>query len=107
LTTSYEETHNLLATISEEDISFTTHFHERVTDRPITEELVKEYLQKKEALQHAEEQQARKEGERKYKLWFRMSRKYSLVVIATTLKKRLNIITAWNTERKWQKPMRK
>ena len=44
----------------------------------------------------------RGKGER-FKLWFKMSRKYSLVlIIEIDISKGLKVISAWNTDRKWQ-----
>ena len=45
------------------------------------------------------------QGNRKdrFKLWFKMSRKYSLILIADVkIEKGLKVISAWNTDRKWQ-----
>ena len=41
--------------------------------------------------------------EDRFKLWFKMSRKYSLVlIIEIDATKVLKVISAWNTDRKWQ-----
>jgi len=45
-------------------------------------------------------------GER-FKLWFRMSKKYSLVlIIEINISKDLKIISAWNSDRKWQNKLK-
>jgi hypothetical protein len=96
---------NFLKELDDNNIKFKNHFHERTHQRPIDKELVIKYI--KTDLIQSEEQPARKVGEKKYKLQFRMSRKYSLIVIAAVEGKSLNIITAWNTDRKWQKANQK
>jgi len=45
-------------------------------------------------------------NENRFKLWFKMSRKYSLVVIVEIISKDLKIISAWNSNRKWQKKLK-
>ena len=104
---SFERVKKFLKGIKEENIIFKEHFYEKIKDRSITEELVREYLKKTERLLNVEEQPSRKTGEEKYKLWIKLSNKYSLVVIVAILKKDLYIITSWNTDRKWQKSIQK
>ena len=42
-------------------------------------------------------------GKDRFKLWFKMSRKYSLVlIIGVSFTKGLKVISAWNTNKKWQ-----
>ena len=46
-------------------------------------------------------------SEDRFKLWFKMSRKYSLVLIVEiTPSKDLKVISAWNSDRKWQKKLK-
>ncbi|MDD5192283.1 MAG: hypothetical protein PHH54_01080 [Candidatus Nanoarchaeia archaeon] len=45
--------------------------------------------------------------ENRFKLWFKMSRKYSLVlIIEVNLSKDLKVISAWNSDRKWQNKLK-
>ena len=104
---SLEKVKKFLDALEEKDIHFKEHFHDKIKERPISEELVKEYLKKTERLFKVEEQPSRREGEEKYKLWIRLSNKYTLVVIAAIAGKSLYIITGWNTDRKWQKSIQK
>lgn len=104
---SFEKVKKFLEELKEENIHFKKHFYDKVKERPISEEIVRKYLKRTERLLKVEEQPSRVEGEEKYKLWIKLSSKYSLVVIASILRKDLYIITAWNTDRKWQKSIQK
>lgn len=104
---AFDKVKRFLEGLKEEDVIFKKHFYEKVMDRPISEVVVREYLKKTDRLLKVEEQPARAEGEEKYKLWIRLSNRYSLVVIATVSKKCLYIIIAWNTDRKWQKSIQR
>lgn len=104
---SLEKVKKFLNNLEEGNIHFKEHFYDKVRERPISEALVREYLKKTDRLLKVEEQPSRKEGEEKYKLWIKLSNKYSLVVIAAIFKKDLYIITSWNTDRKWQKSIQK
>ena len=88
-------------------LHFKTHFFIRVKDRPITKELVEINLKNPKSLFLVETLQSKNTGEIKLKLWFKMSNKYSLIVIILSANKDLYIITAWNTDRKWQKAIQK
>ena len=68
---------------------------------------MREHLRKTERLLYVEERPARKKDEKKYKIWIKLSNKYSLVLIIVILKKALYIITGWNTDRQWQKKIQK
>lgn len=104
---SLEKIKKFLENLEERNIHFKEHFYDKVKERPISEALVREYLQKTDRLLKVEEQPSQKEGEEKYKLWIKLSTKYNLVVIAAISKKDLYIITGWNTDRKWQKSIQK
>lgn len=97
----FERVKRFLESVKQENIFFKKHFHERTLERPVSEGMVRRYLKK--SLIKAERLPAREEGEEKYKLWFRMSRRYSLVVIAVISEGFLYIITCWNSDAKWQK----
>jgi hypothetical protein len=49
----------------------------------------------------------RGKGKNRFKLWFKMSRKYSLIVIVEVyISKDLKVISAWNSDKKWQNKLR-
>lgn len=103
----FEKVRKFLENINQEDIVFKKHFYDKIKERPISEELVREYLKKTDSLLKVEEQPSKREGEEKYKLWIKLSNKYSLVVVVAISKKDLYIITSWNTDRKWQKSIQR
>ena len=90
-----------LKTLKEEDIKFKKHFYENAKERPISESIIKNCLKRANRLFKIKKQTTRK-SEEKYKLWFKLSNKHTLVIVAVISKKSLYIITAWNTNRKWQ-----
>ena len=90
-----------LETLKEENVKFKRHFYEKAGERPISEGLIKKCLKRANRLLKTEKQISRR-NEEKYKLWFKLSNKYILIIIAVISKKSLYIITAWNTNRKWQ-----
>ncbi|MDO8622888.1 MAG: hypothetical protein Q7R52_01475 [archaeon] len=46
-------------------------------------------------------------GKDRFKLWFKMSGKYSLVLIVEIyLSKDLKVISAWNSDKKWQNKLK-
>jgi hypothetical protein len=47
------------------------------------------------------------EGEVRYRIGIKLSNKYLLVIILEIGDEHLNIITAWKTNRKWQKKLQK
>jgi len=106
---AYENVKKFLETINEENIKFKQHFYERTLDRPISDALIKKYLKKTENILKVEEQPSKRKDEHKYKIWIKLSNKYSLVVVAAIpdSRKDLYIITGWNTDRKWQKAIQK
>ena len=104
---SFEKVKKFLEEVKDENINFKKHFYDKTKERFISESLVKTSLKKTDRLLKVEEQPSRREGEEKYKLWFKLSNKYSLVVVAAISEKNLYIITSWNTDRKWQKAIQK
>jgi hypothetical protein len=86
-----ERIRKFLAELKDENINFRQHFYGRAIERPISEALVREYLKRTDRLVNIEEQTAKKEGDEKYKLWFRLSNKYSLVLVAVVSEKDLNV----------------
>ncbi|MBI2043802.1 hypothetical protein HYT24_00355 [Candidatus Pacearchaeota archaeon] len=81
------------------NLVFDPHFYKRTSERPISEGMARGFLSQLNKLEKIE----KGKGER-FKLWFKMSRKYSLVLIAeiNDTTKVLKVISAWNTDRKWQ-----
>ena len=82
---SFEKIKKILEELKDENIHFKKHFYDKTKERPISEGLVKSSLKKTDKLLKVEEQPSRREGEEKYKLWIKLSNKYSLVVIAAIL----------------------
>ena len=102
-----EKIKTFLKSLKQENIRFKKHFYDKIKERPITEELVRAYLNKTERLLMVEELSSKVINEQKYKIWIKLSNRYSLIVVAVISGKDLYIITAWNTDRKWQKEIRR
>jgi hypothetical protein len=103
----FDKVKKFLDDILDEQIIFREHFYERAINRPISEELVKRTIKNTSKLLDVEEQPAKKINEKKYKIWLKLSNRYSLVLIITIEEKTLYIITGWNSDRKWQKQIQK
>jgi len=87
-----------LEELNRDSIVFDPHFYKRLGERPINEGMVRSFLSQINKLEKIEQGK----GER-FKLWFKMSRKYSIVlIIEIEISKGLKVISAWNTDRKWQ-----
>ena len=87
-----------LEELNPDNIAFDHHFYKRTGERPINEGMARKFLSQISKLEKIE--QGRKE---RFKLWFKMSRKYSLVlIIEIDSSKGLKVMSAWNTDRKWQ-----
>lgn len=104
---SFEKIKKFLEGMRDENIHFKKHFYDKVKERPISDRLVINYLKKTDKLLKVDKQPSRRQGEEKYKLWIKLSNKYSLVVVVAISDKDLYIITSWNTNRKWQKSIQK
>jgi len=102
-----EEIKKFLRNLNNKNIKFKKHFYDRIKDRPISEDLIRKYIKKTDRLLNVEEQPSKLKEERKYKLWIKLSNKYNLVIVCVIIGKYLYIITAWNTNRKWQKLIQK
>jgi hypothetical protein len=107
MTNAFEKVKKFLDNLDNSNIFFKEHFYEQILDRPINEKLVRTSIKNTDKLLSVEEQPARRKGEEKYKLWIKLSNKYSLVLIVAIKEKNLYIITGWNTDRKWQKAIQK
>ena len=94
---------NFLESLKQEKIVFDSHFYRRCKRRPINESMVRNFLSRLDRLEKIEEG-----NNGRFKLWFKMSGKYSLVIIVEIfVSKDLKIISAWNSNRKWQKKLRR
>ena|SRR3989344_118213 len=98
-----KEIKEFLEKLKQESISFDYHFYKRSGERPINESMIRRFLSQTNKLEKVE--QGKSKG--RFKLWFKMSRKYSLVLIVEIIpSKDLKVISAWNSDRKWQKKLR-
>ena len=89
--------------LNQDNIEFDSHFYKRIGERPISESMVRSFLSQLNKLEKIEEGK----GER-FKLWFKLSRRYSLILIVEIdITKVLKVISAWNTDRKWQDKLKK
>ena len=94
-----KEIKEFLEKLNQDNISFDSHFYKRSSERPINESLVRSFLSQTNKLEKIEQGKERD----RFKLWFKMSHKYSLVlIIEINTSKDLKVISAWNTDRKWQ-----
>ena len=94
-----------LEEVDQNDIVFDSHFYKRIGERPITERMIRSFLSRLNKLEKIEQGKGGR-----FKLWFRMSRKYSLIMIVeidiTDITKVLKVISAWNTDKKWQEKLK-
>ncbi|MBR9701316.1 hypothetical protein GOV13_00150 [Candidatus Pacearchaeota archaeon] len=94
-----KEVEKFLEKLNQNEIAFDPHFYKRIKERPIDESIVRSFLSQLNKLEKIE----KGKGEDRFKLWFKMSRKYSLVlIIEIDISKSLKVISAWNSDRKWQ-----
>ncbi len=94
-----KEVKRFLEKLNQDEIIIDNHFYKRSKERPINESIVRSFLSNINKLEKIENG---KENNR-FKLWFKMSGKYSLVIIIeVNPQKDLKIISAWNSNRKWQ-----
>lgn len=98
-----KEVKKFLEKLNQNNIIFDSHFYKRSRERPIDESIVRSFLSKPNKLEKIE----KGKGENRFKLWFKMSGKYSLIlIIEIELSKDLKVISAWNSNRKWQKKLK-
>jgi len=94
---------NYLKELNQDEIIFDSHFYKRSKDRPINESIVRSFLSQINRLEKIEEGRE----DNRFKLWFKMSSKYSLImVIEINSSKGLKVISAWNSNKKWQKKLK-
>lgn len=97
------EIKKFLEKLNQEDIIFDPHFYKRLGERPIDEGMVRSFLSQINKLKKIEQGNE----ENRFKLWFKMSGKYSLVlIIEISGSKDLKVISAWNTSKKWQNKLK-
>ena len=95
---------DFLKNISQDQISFDPHFYKRSKERPINDGMIRSFLSQIDKLEKIE---LGSEKDR-FKLWFKMSRKYSLItIIEIKFTKGLKVISAWNTNRRWQDQLKR
>ena len=93
-----KDVRKFLEELNKNNITFDPHFYKRIGERPLNEGMVRSYLFQINKLEKIE--QGKKE---RFKLWFKMSGKYSLVlIIEIEISKGLKVISAWNSDKKWQ-----
>jgi hypothetical protein len=98
-----KEVKTFLEELNQENIIFDTHFYKRSRERPIDESMIRSFLSQTNKLEKIEQGK----DKNRFKLWFKMSRKYFLVlIIEINLSKDLKVISAWNTDRKWQNKLK-
>jgi len=98
-----KEVKTFLEELNQENILFDTHFYKRSRERPIDESMIRSFLSQTNKLEKIEQGK----DKNRFKLWFKMSRKYFLVlIIEINLSKDLKVISAWNTDRKWQNKLK-
>jgi len=102
-----KEMKEFLDNIENKNIKFRKHFYDKMkADRKyLNESLVINSLKNTENLQGFQKQIVR--GEERYRIGIKLSSNYNLVVIAKIINKDLYIISAWKTNRKWEKAIQK
>ena len=94
---------NFLERLNQEDVLFDSHFYRRTSERPINEGMIRSFLSQTHKLERVE----RGRGKDRFKLWFKMSNKYFLImIIEVNLSKGLKVISAWNSDKKWQNKLK-
>ena len=92
-----------ISELDQERVIFHSHFYKRSRERPIDEGLVRKCLSDVRKLEKVE-----RGNNGRFKLWFFMSRKYSLILIVeiAVTTKILKVVSAWNSDKKWQRKLR-
>lgn len=101
------ELKSFLGDIKEENIIFKPHFYEKKEkDRQyLSKNLIINCLRDEKNIQGFQKQIIN--NEERYRIGIKLSSKYNLVIIFKIESKNLYIITAWKTNRRWQKTMQK
>jgi hypothetical protein len=96
------EVRKFLEGLNQDKIIFDAHFYRRCRKRPINEGMARSFLSRLDRLEKIEKGKCDR-----FKLWFRMSGKYSLVLIVEVLvSEGLKIVSAWNSDKKWQRQLK-
>ena len=86
-----KDVETFLEELNQENILFDTHFYKRSRERPIDESMIRSFLSQTNKLEKIEQGK----DKNRFKLWFKMSRKYFLVlIIEINLSKDLKVISA-------------
>ena len=94
-----KEVKKFLEKLNQSNILFDPHFYKRTKERPINESMVRSFLSQIDKLKKIEKGKEKN----RFKIWFKMSRKYSLILlIEIYISKDLKVISAWNSNNKWQ-----
>lgn len=93
--------------LNKSNILFSPHFHEKSEiDRAyLTEELIQNSF--KDIKNIIGFQKQRINNEKRYRVGIRLSNKYNLIIVCKLSRKGLYIITAWKSDRKWEKAIQK
>jgi len=86
-----------LENLNQNNINFDSHFYKRIDKRHISESMARSFLSQINKLEKIEQGK----NKDRFKLWFKMSRRYFLVLIIE-VSKDLKVISAWNSNKKWQ-----
>lgn len=98
-----KEVKTFLENLNQDNIFFDSHFYKRSQERPIKEGMIRSFFSQLNRLEKIEQGK----GKNRFKLWFKMSGKYPLVVIIEIeVSKGLKVISAWNSNKKWQKQLK-
>ncbi len=94
-----EKIKNLLNNYLKENIKISSHYEEHLNKgkRDLSQEQIREYLIEKEP--HFVEKQII-EDEIRYKIVYKLSSKYDLVIVVTEVPQALKVITAYKTSKK-------
>lgn len=98
---------NFLERLDKRDFLFSQHFYDKSKDdrKYLSEELIISSLKDIKKLYGFQEQTYG--SEKRYRIGIKQSSKYNLIIIAKVLGKNLYIITAWKSNRKWEKSTQK
>ena len=107
MTKTKEELKKFLQEIESEEIKFTSHFYDKQAEdrKYLSEELITKSLKDTQNFLGFQDQS--RDNKEKYRIGIKLSGKYDLVVVCEAKDKVLNIITAWKTNRRWQKSILK
>jgi hypothetical protein len=97
----FEKIRKFIENIDEKNVIFTRHAYDRFSQRQMREGLVNSFLRTPDRLFLVERQSARGLWEEKFRIWFKMSSRYSLVVVIVISEKDLYVLSCWPCDKKW------